>query len=56
MTQVAIGPKKIAIRPRPPVGLGYQWIGKEEEELVIPPESSPGERPVLRLVSESETA
>src|ERR1043165_8991052 len=35
MTQLANEPKKLAISPRPPVGLGYQWIGKEEEELVM---------------------
>ncbi|HZZ44928.1 MAG TPA: DegT/DnrJ/EryC1/StrS family aminotransferase [Tepidisphaeraceae bacterium] len=35
MTTLANAPQKIALRPRPAVGLGYQMIGQEEEDLVL---------------------
>src|SRR5947207_16024192 len=28
-------PSKLKLRPRPDIGLGAAWIGKEEEELVL---------------------
>src|SRR5690348_7643321 len=31
----AVKPAKLALRPRPPLGLGAALIGKEEEDLVL---------------------